>query len=97
VLLGKGGKIAVEDLPLNLAAIAPVAGAAPAPCRSLKQALEAPARQIILEVLESNNWNRHATAETLGINRTTLYKKMKRLGLEEAGAPRLGAAASGAI
>jgi transcriptional regulator of acetoin/glycerol metabolism len=23
-----------------------------------------------------------ATAETLGINRTTLYKKMKRLGLE---------------
>ena len=32
---------------------------------------------------EGNNWNRHATAETLGINRTTLYKKMKRLGLED--------------
>ena len=30
-----------------------------------------------------NNWNRHATAEALGINRTTLYKKMKRLGLDE--------------
>ena len=52
--------------------------------RTLKQALEGPERQIILEVLESNDWNRHATAEVLGINRTTLYKKMKRLGLDEA-------------
>ena len=51
--------------------------------RTLKQALEAPERQIILEVLEKHQWNRHATAETLGINRTTLYKKMKRLGLED--------------
>ncbi len=97
VLLGKGDKISVEDLPLNLAAIAPVGGTAPAPGRTLKQALEAPERQIILEVLEGNNWNRHATAETLGINRTTLYKKMKRLGLEEASTPRLGVAPTGAI
>jgi transcriptional regulator of acetoin/glycerol metabolism len=34
-------------------------------------------------VLESNDWNRHATAEALDINRTTLYKKMKRLGLDQ--------------
>ena len=51
--------------------------------RTLKQALEEPERRIILEVLESNQWNRHATADALGINRTTLYKKMKRLGLED--------------
>ena len=51
--------------------------------RTLKEALEAPERQIILNVLEANQWNRHATAEALGINRTTLYKKMKRLGLED--------------
>ena len=49
------------------------------------QALADPERQIILDVLESNNWNRNLTAEKLGINRTTLYKKMKRLGIE---APR---------
>ena len=51
--------------------------------QTLKQALEGPERQIIREVLEANNWNRNATAEALGINRTTLYKKMKRLGLED--------------
>jgi len=44
--------------------------------------LEGPERQIILQVLRENNWNRNLTAEQLGINRTTLYKKMKRLGLE---------------
>ena len=43
-------------------------------------------RQIILDVLNSNQWNRNETAEQLGINRTTLYKKMKRLGLDD---PRL--------
>ena len=39
---------------------------------------------IALEVLEANGWNRNATADALGVNRTTLYKKMKRLGLEDA-------------
>jgi len=33
-------------------------------------------------VLESNSWNRNATADSLGVNRTTLYKKMKQYGLE---------------
>ena len=51
--------------------------------KTLKEALEGPERQIIREVLESNGWNRNATADQLGINRTTLYKKMKRLGLED--------------
>ena len=51
--------------------------------RTLKQALSNPERQIILDVLEAHHWNRNATAEALGINRTTLYKKMRRLGLEE--------------
>jgi DNA-binding NtrC family response regulator len=81
VLLGKENVIGVDDLPSSLTAgnisVEPVAG------RSLKQALESPERQIIRETLEAKNWNRNETAEALGINRTTLYKKMKRLGLEE--------------
>ena len=51
--------------------------------KTLKEALEGPERQIIRDVLESNGWNRNATADQLGINRTTLYKKMKRLGLDK--------------
>lgn len=82
VLLGKSDEVRLEDLPRQLAAAGPIS-LEPIGNRTLKQALEAPERQIILEVLESNSWNRHATAETLGINRTTLYKKMKRLGLED--------------
>ena len=83
VLLGKGDVITVDDLPPQLAAEAPISAHADPRPRTLKEALEGPERQIILEVLESNNWNRHATADELGINRTTLYKKMKRLGLED--------------
>jgi DNA-binding NtrC family response regulator len=46
--------------------------------------MASPERQIIMKTLEENNWNRNATADALGINRTTLYKKMKKLGLEVA-------------
>ena len=44
----------------------------------LKSALANPERQIILDALEQNGWNRQETAKLLGINRTTLYKKMKK-------------------
>jgi len=83
VLLTKGEEIRVENLPAAVAASAPLSVAAPQSGRSLKEALEAPERQIILEVLQLHNWNRNETADALGINRTTLYKKMKRLGLED--------------
>ncbi|HWB09472.1 MAG TPA: sigma-54 dependent transcriptional regulator [Pirellulales bacterium] len=82
VLLGKGDTISLADLPPALVAARSV-NLEPVGSRTLKQALSNPERQIILEVLESNHWNRNATADALGINRTTLYKKMKRLGLEE--------------
>lgn len=83
VLLGKGTTITLEDLPGQLTAGAATFSAQPVPGRTLKEALEGPERQIILEVLRANDWNRNETADTLGINRTTLYKKMKRLGLED--------------
>jgi DNA-binding NtrC family response regulator len=82
VLLGKDNHVGIDDLPPNLLASAPMPSQA-VTGRTLKDALAGPERQIILEVLDSNNWNRIATAEQLGINRTTLYKKMKRLNLEE--------------
>jgi DNA-binding NtrC family response regulator len=83
VLLGKGELITLGDLPREIAG-APTIRATRGGHRTLKEALEEPERQIILEVLEAHAWNRNATADALGVNRTTLYKKMKRLGLEDA-------------
>jgi len=57
--------------------------------KSLKEALAEPEKNFIREALESNHWNRKETAEALQINRTTLFKKMKRYGLY-AEAERLG-------
>lgn len=36
----------------------------------------------LLSILEKNDWNRAATARELGIHRTTLYRKIKSLGLK---------------
>ena len=81
VLLGKNELITTTDLPRDILGktsyVVPRAGNI-----TLKEALEEPERQIIHAVLEANHWNRNATADSLGVNRTTLYKKMKKLGLE---------------
>jgi len=82
VLLGKGSQIGLEDLPAEMLGGAPVAIAGNVEGRqSLKDAMEGPERRIILQALEEHNWCRNATAAALDINRTTLYKKMIRLGL----------------
>ncbi|NNE00389.1 MAG: sigma-54-dependent Fis family transcriptional regulator [Pirellulaceae bacterium] len=102
VLLARGAQLTIEDLPPEitglggtsvgsaLSGIAPAVGAGMSlgdvSGKTLKEALEGPERQIILQALRAQNWNRAATAELLDINRTTLYKKMKRLGLDD---PRL--------
>jgi DNA-binding NtrC family response regulator len=82
VLLGRGPQIYVEDLPNQMSVFQPQMTSAALNAQHLKAALANPERAIILQTLESNHWNRNKTADALGINRTTLYKKMKRLGLD---------------
>jgi DNA-binding NtrC family response regulator len=48
---------------------------------SLEVALQLPERRIIEAALERNAWSRVETAKELGIDRTTLYKKMRKHGL----------------
>jgi transcriptional regulator of acetoin/glycerol metabolism len=38
--------------------------------------------RFIRDVLERNSWNRTAAARELGIHKTTLHRKIRRLGLE---------------
>jgi transcriptional regulator with PAS, ATPase and Fis domain len=47
----------------------------------LKAALKSPEKDLIMKALNAVNWNRNEAAEVLGINRTTLYKKMCHFGL----------------
>ena len=43
--------------------------------------VNSPEVKYLLRVLESHGWNRSATAEELGIGRTTLWRRMKKFGL----------------
>lgn len=49
----------------------------------LEIALREPEKRILLKALRANEWNRVKTADDLGINRTTLYKKMRALGIDK--------------
>ncbi len=84
VLLTKSPVIDLDLLPPALLRHQSGGRAATAIARgqTLRDALEGPERQIILEVLRLNSFSRNQTADQLGINRTTLYKKMKRLGID---------------
>lgn len=46
--------------------------------KGLKSILEEPERELVLSALRQSNWNRNKAAAQLGINRTTLYNKMKK-------------------
>lgn len=83
VVLCRGRYITVGDLPPKIASgeVDPSVDDA-VETRTLREALAAPERKILIAALRANGWNRQRTAEQLGINRTTLYKKMKRLGLD---------------
>ncbi|MHC4880558.1 MAG: sigma-54-dependent transcriptional regulator [Planctomycetota bacterium] len=80
VVLAKGEVVSLDDLPDNIKRqeqnrnLVPVGSGS----GSLRTALVEPEKQIILNALEQHGWNRQNTAAALGINRTTLYKKMKK-------------------
>jgi DNA-binding NtrC family response regulator len=102
VVLARSGTITTADLPPAVIGTAGATGtpreAAPTlrlagedepwVPMTLEEALREPERRILLRALRANGWNRQRTADELGINRTTLYKKLKSLGLE---GPQLGA------
>ena len=89
VVLCRRPQIDVEDLPetIRFYSAAPTArmlegsGETDQPM-PLESALEGPERRIIERALKRNQWNRQATATELDINRTTLYKKMRKYQLD---------------
>ncbi len=87
VVLCEGDTIDSEDLPTDLRGPLPheitpeslVAG--DSHLLPLKQALEAPEKLLIERALQHHGGNRQATASTLGINRSTLFNKMRKFDL----------------
>jgi two-component system response regulator HydG len=73
VVVGKGRQIKLGDLPFVIpAGVAAEAG---------KSSLEEMERQHIARVLAAESGNISNVAKVLGINRTTLYHKIKKYGL----------------
>ncbi|MFT5424259.1 MAG: DNA-binding NtrC family response regulator [Phycisphaerales bacterium] len=94
-VLSRGPTIGADDLPETVRRQSPSLGLTGASTpgageslvlsgepTTLADALLEPERVIILAALQRHEWNRQQTADELGINRTTLYKKMKQHGIE---------------
>lgn len=82
VILGKSPYVEASDLPREVQCPAHLSTPALGTMK-LKQAIGEPEKQLIRQALDAHQWNRQQTAKALGINRTTLYKKMKRHGLDK--------------
>ena len=85
VVLCRSGRIETDDLPPAVLdgqgrPEQPTGGSYP-PGATLAEALAIAEKRLIGATLEANNQSRNRTAEQLGINRTTLLKKMRKHGL----------------
>jgi len=81
VAIGRGQLVCPGDIPFEKPQSAPATG------RTL---LDVELRHIV-EVLEECDWNITRAAHTLGIDRVTLHKKIRRHGLHRPGEPEPGA------
>ncbi len=87
VVLAEGSTIGIHDLPPDLSG--PTPGrigpesllAEDAHLMPLKQALEGPEKLIIERALAHHGGNRQETARSLGVNRSTLFNKMRKFDL----------------
>lgn len=75
-ILCGAGRIDIDHLPEEL-----TMATRREPSGSLDSAHDALDIQAIQDALESNNFNRLAAARALGIHKTTLFRRMKRLGM----------------
>ena len=100
-VLCQGQLITEEDLPAAMLTsepgrdagasptLAPAVATVPGAAATLDEALREPERRILLDALEACGWSRQRASDRLGINRTTLYKKLKAHGLLDAGPKRV--------
>jgi len=80
VILGAGETIGADDLIISST---PGRPEPPAELAPRLESIESMEKRLIRKVLAETDWQRAKAAEILGINRTTLWQKIKRYGLKE--------------
>ena len=97
VILAEDGAVTPQTLPTHIAEAGPsrAPGARRSGAQPLKCAMREPERRLILQALRTSSWNKLHAARTLGISRSTLYKKMKEHGLDPGEADGSTARAAG--
>lgn len=83
VIMAKTGIVSKADIP-NFAKFTTDYSKTPQSTeRNLRRAVEQPEKEHIIAILKDCNWNRNKAAASLGVNRTTLYNKMKKYNISE--------------
>jgi len=83
VIIRETDKITVQDLPEHIRALGPSEQSASNIKVGAMSTLEELERAHILAVLERTGWARKQTSEILGINASTLYRKLKKYGVAD--------------
>ena len=85
IILDTDGVITREDLPEIISSVSTFRPTLPdinkESVASLKAALQGPEKGYILKVLKEVGWNKKKAAKKLGVNRTTLYNKLRKYNL----------------
>jgi len=82
VLVGKGGEIVATDLPESIREETTAATDFVIPPHRTLAEIE---KMAILQTLQRTNWNKQEAAQILGLYRPTLYSKMKKHDIRDAG------------
>lgn len=83
VIMAKGATINKTDIPNSKKLTTEHSKPSKSSEKNLKRAVEQPEKEHIISILKDCNWNRNKTASSLGVNRTTLYNKMKKYNISE--------------
>lgn len=78
VVICSAGEIGLQCLPESLQ----ILNSAPVYQMKMDTAVKSTEAHVILEALKRNNFNRQATARELDVHKSTLYRKIKRIGIQ---------------
>jgi two-component system nitrogen regulation response regulator NtrX len=82
VILSSGDEIKVKDLPPHITTPGAPPGSSPYESPTLKEARAVFEREYLVRRLIENDYNITRTAEQIGMERTTLHRKIKSYGIE---------------